>query len=91
MKLKFHWAEKYEVVREYPSFEVSSEDFPELELEMLQVYNASNITERSKALDALEYKMHQVQPEGGGRGLGCTSPFLHGLLGADWWWEGEVL
>lgn len=65
MKLRLRWAEKYEVVREYPSFEVSSEDFPELELEMLQVYNASNITERSKALDALEYKMHQVQPEGG--------------------------
>jgi hypothetical protein len=65
MKLRLRWAEKYEVVREYPSFEVNSEDFPELELEMLQVYNASNITERSKALDALEYKMHQVQPEGG--------------------------
>jgi hypothetical protein len=65
MKLRLRWAEKYEVVREYPSFEVNSEDFPELELEILQVYNASNITERSKALDALEYKMHQVQPEGG--------------------------
>ena len=65
MKLRLHWAEKYEVVREYPSFEVNTDDFPELELEMLQVYNAGSSEERDRALDALEYKMHQVQPEGG--------------------------
>jgi hypothetical protein len=65
MKLKIHWAEKYETVRVYPSFEVDSEDFPELELEMLQVHNAGSLEQRERALDALEYKMHQVQPEGG--------------------------
>ena len=50
MKLRLHWAEKYEVVREYPSFEIDSEEFPELELEMLNVYNASTTTERNIAL-----------------------------------------
>ncbi len=65
MKLKIHWAEKYETVRVYPSFEVDSQDFPEIELEMLQVHNAGSLEQRERALDALEYKMHQVQPEGG--------------------------
>ena len=65
MKLKIHWAEKYETVRVYPSFELDSEHFPELELEMLQVHNAGSLEQRAQALDALEYKMHQVQPEGG--------------------------
>lgn len=65
MKLRLHWAERYEVVREYPSFEIDSKDFPELELEMLQVHNAGSAPERLQALDALEYKMHQTQPGGG--------------------------
>jgi len=62
MKLRLHWAEKYEVIREYPSFELDSEQFPELELEMLQVYNAGSSTERSVALNSLEYKMHHTTP-----------------------------
>ena len=53
MKLRLHWAEKYEVVREFPSFELDSEHFPELELEMLQVHNAGSAPERMQALDAL--------------------------------------
>ncbi len=65
MKLNIHWAEKYETVRVYPSFVVDSEEFPELELEMLQVHNAGSLQQREEALDALEYKMHQIQPEGG--------------------------
>ena len=65
MKLRIHWAEKYETVRVYPSFEVDSQQFPELELEMLQVHNAGSLGQRAQALDALEYKMHQIQPEGG--------------------------
>lgn len=65
MKLKIHWAERYETVRVYPSFELDSEQFPELELEMLQVHNAGSLGQREQALDALEYKMHQIQPEGG--------------------------
>tara|TARA_R100001443_G_scaffold99912_1_gene107135 strand:- start:4223 stop:4534 length:312 start_codon:yes stop_codon:yes gene_type:complete len=65
MKLRLHWAEKYEVVREYPSFELDSEEFPELELEMLQVHNAQNTRTRDIALANLEYKMHQIYPEGG--------------------------
>lgn len=65
MKLRLHWAEKYITTRVYPSFEIDSEQFPELELEMLQVYNAGSVEQRAQALDALEYKMHQTQPEGG--------------------------
>jgi hypothetical protein len=65
MKLKLHWAEKYETVRVYPSFELDSQQFPELELEMLQVHNAGSAEQRTQALDALEYKMHQIQPDGG--------------------------
>lgn len=65
MKLKIHWAERCETLRVYPSFELDSEEFPELELEMLQVHNAGSIEQQQQALDALEYKMHQIQPEGG--------------------------
>ena len=77
MKLKIHWAEKYEVVREYPSFILDSEEFPELELEMLQVYNAGSAPERAQALDALEYKMHQTQPEGGETVFDMLGPYNH--------------
>ena len=65
MKLRLHWSEKYEMVREYPSFELDSERFPELELEMMKVCNAPTLKDRNIALSDLEYKMHQVQPEGG--------------------------
>ena len=77
MKLRLHWAEKYEVVREFPSFEIDSTDFPELELEMLQVYNAGSAPERTQALDALEYKMHQTQPEGGETIFEMFGPYDH--------------
>ncbi len=65
MKLRLHWAEKYVTTRVYPSFEIDSEQFPELELEMLQVHNAGSLEQRVQALDALEYKMHHTQPKGG--------------------------
>ena len=65
MKLKLHWAEKYETVRVYPSFEVDSEEFPQIELEMLQVHSAGSLAQRAQALDALEHKMHQTHLDGG--------------------------
>lgn len=65
MKLRLHWAERYEVVREFPSFELDSEEFPELELEMLQVHNAKSQQERNIALAGLEEKMHQTQTQRG--------------------------
>ena len=65
MKLRLHWSEKYVTTRVYPSFELDSEQFPELELEMLQVHNAGSLEQRVQALDALEYKMHHTQPKGG--------------------------
>ena len=65
MKLKLHWAEKYETVRVYPSFEIDSEEFPQVELEMMQVHNAGSLAQRAQALDALEYKMHQTRLPGG--------------------------
>ena len=77
MKLKIHWAEKYEVIREFPSFELDSEQFPELELEMLQVHAAGSAPERTQALDALEYKMHQTQPEGGETIFEMFGPYDH--------------
>ena len=65
MKLRLHWSEKYEVVREYPSFEIDSQKFPELELEMLHVHNAGSLQDRNVALADLEHKMHQVKSQGG--------------------------
>lgn len=61
MKLKLHWAEKFEVVREYPAFELDSQRHPELELEMLEVYNAGTSQQQQQALADLEYKMHHTQ------------------------------
>jgi hypothetical protein len=63
MKLRLHWAERFNVVRTYPSFELDSEQFPELELEMLQVYNAGSLGEREQALGHLENKMHHTECE----------------------------
>jgi len=62
MKLRLHWAEKYEMVREYPSFELDSTQFPELELEMMEVYRAESANQQQQALEALEYKMHHTRP-----------------------------
>jgi hypothetical protein len=61
MKLKLHWLERSEVVREYPSFTLTAEQYPELELELQEVYRASSEQEQMKALDNLEYKMHHTQ------------------------------
>ena len=77
MKLRVNWAEKYEVIREFPSFVLDSQQFPELELEMLQVYNAGSAPERLQALDALEHKMHQTQPEGGETIFEMFGPYDH--------------
>ena len=77
MKLRVNWAEKYEVIREFPSFVLDSNDFPELEMEMLQVHSAGSANERNQALDALEYKMHQVQPEGGETIFEMFGPYDH--------------
>jgi hypothetical protein len=60
MKLRLHWAEKYEMVREYPTFELDSERFPELELEITDIYRARTAIEQDHALNALEYKMQHT-------------------------------
>ena len=57
MKLQLHWLERTEIVREYPSFVISTEQYPELELELEQVYSASSAQEQTEALGNLEYKM----------------------------------
>jgi hypothetical protein len=64
MKLRLHWTERFEMVREYPPFELDSEKFPELELEMLQVYNAGSANAQQEALSHLEYKMNHTQHRG---------------------------
>jgi hypothetical protein len=60
MKLRLHWAEKWEVVREYPAFDLDSHQFPELEKEMVDVFNAGSAQQQHAALADLEYKMHQT-------------------------------
>ena len=76
MKLRLHWAEKYEVVREFPSFELDSKEYPELELEMLSVYNASTDTERNIALADLEYKMRHTETERGEVIFSMVEPYI---------------
>ena len=61
MKLRLHWSERFEVVREYPSFELDSEKHPELELDMLNVYGAETLRQQEQALADLEYKMHHTE------------------------------
>jgi len=61
MELRLHWSERSEMVREYPSFTITSEQYPELELELEQVYRARNEHEQREALGNLEYKMHHTQ------------------------------
>ena len=61
MKLRLHWSERFEVVREYPSFELDSEKHPELELKMLNVYSAETPGQQQQALADLEYKMHHTE------------------------------
>ena len=57
MKLKFHWSDQCQAIRTFPTFELDSEKFPQLELEMLQVYNAGSLNDRERALNALATKM----------------------------------
>jgi hypothetical protein len=61
MKLRLHWTERFEVVREYPTFELDSAKHPELELEMLNVYSAGTPIQQEQALADLEYKMHHTE------------------------------
>tara|TARA_R110002126_G_scaffold12065_3_gene52848 strand:- start:1019 stop:1321 length:303 start_codon:yes stop_codon:yes gene_type:complete len=60
MKLRLHWAQQYKVLREFPVFELDSEQFPELELEMLDVFSAKSSEEQTQALNGLEYKMQST-------------------------------
>jgi hypothetical protein len=60
MKLKLHWSERSEIVREYPAFTLTTQQFPELELEIQQVHRARTAQEEKAALDHLEYKMHHT-------------------------------
>jgi len=64
MELHLRWAEKFEVVREYPTFSLSTERFPELELEIQKVLDAPHPAARQEALDDLEYKMHHTEERG---------------------------
>ncbi len=77
MKLRLHWAEQYEVVREYPPFEIDSQQFPELELEMLQVHNAGSTKDRNSALADLEHKMHNTMTDRGETIFSMVEPY-HG-------------
>ena len=75
MKLRLHWAEQYEVVREYPSFELDSKEFPELELEMAQVHSAGSLQDRIIALAGLEHKMHNTKTDRGETIFSMVQPY----------------
>jgi hypothetical protein len=67
MKIRLHWSEQYEVVRTYPAFIMDTEQFPELELEIANVYTAQEgggVSQIKEALFDLEHKMYQPQPAG---------------------------
>lgn len=76
MKLRLHWAETHQVVREYPSFELDSEKFPELEMEMLQVHSAGSLNDRNMALADLEHKMHHTTTERGETIFSMIEPYV---------------
>ena len=79
MKLKLHWSEQYNVIRRFPTFELDSQKFPELELEMLQVYNAGSLGERERALGDLENKMHDTHPTDRGETIfSLVGPYQNG-------------
>ena len=64
MKLRLHWIEKCEMLRRYPSFELDSEKYPELELEMVQVHNAGSLKQQTEALHNLETKLNNTTQRG---------------------------
>jgi hypothetical protein len=76
MKLRLHWSEKYEVVREFPTFEIDSQEYPELELEMLKVYSAPSDADRDIALADLEYKMRHTTTERGEVIFSMVEPYI---------------
>ena len=76
MKLRLHWAERYEVLRKFPTFELDSQEYPELELEMLQVHNAGSLQDRNSALEDLEYKMRHTTTERGEAIFSMVEPYI---------------
>ena len=76
MKLRLHWAERYEVLRQFPTFELDSKEYPELELEMLQVHSAGSLTERNIALEDLEYKMRHTTTDRGEVIFSMVEPYI---------------
>jgi len=63
------------VVRQFPSFELNSKEYPELELEMLQVHNAGSLQDRNSALEDLEYKMRHTTTERGEAIFSMVEPY----------------
>jgi hypothetical protein len=57
MKLHLQWVEKFEMVREYPTFTLTAQEYPELELEIQRVYDAEDTTQGEAALADLKHKM----------------------------------
>ena len=63
------------MVRQFPSFELNSKEYPELELEMLQVHNAGSLQDRNSALEDLEYKMRHTTTERGEAIFSMVEPY----------------
>lgn len=63
------------MVRKFPSFELNSKEYPELELEMLKVHNAGSLQDRNSALEDLEYKMRHTTTERGEAIFSMVEPY----------------
>ena len=66
MKLRLCWTEKYEVIRQYPPVEIDSQKFPQLELELFDVYNSHTSEEQSTAIENLQDKIRHIKTGKGG-------------------------
>jgi hypothetical protein len=67
MKLKVYGTKMYEVCKEYRPFVIDSKEFPELELEMEAVAEASFMGDQpneKQALENLYAKMHDTRVKG---------------------------
>jgi hypothetical protein len=59
--MRFQWTERTEIVKKYPPFTLNVKEYPELELELQDIYRATTTQEQERALQDLEHKMHTTQ------------------------------
>ena len=64
MKIRLHWTEEYQTVRKYPAFTLDTKEYPQLELEVQNIYDAYTTgTDMKGSLGTLMEKMHNTKVE----------------------------